>query len=377
LGAKNVTKNGTTALVAGDIVSGAVVEVTYDGTQFQLTSPSRIDSQPLVYDSADSTKVVLLEASTMPTATRRTLYAGLRSTTQSGTYSLLEADYGTVVYCSSSFVLTLPTTLGAGYQAWVKNTGTGVITLTPSTGSLFFPGAANAGAASVTLPYSGTAEGPYNVSGVLLQCDGTNWHVVATNEAHGEQLFTVSGTWTAPAGCTTIWLDGCAQGAGGGGCITGAGATAGGGGGGQSIVGSRYTVTPGTSYAVTLANSGGSGGIGNNAGANGSLAQFGGLITLSGGVGGSGSTGGTFVAGGAGGGAGASAGGGGSNITGPTSIGGTGGSSHWGAGGAGQIGTLNGLGGSGYGAGGAGAVTATGSSQTGGAGSAGFFRVKW
>ena len=36
IGAKAVTKNGTTALVAGDIPSGAVVEVVYDGTQFQL-----------------------------------------------------------------------------------------------------------------------------------------------------------------------------------------------------------------------------------------------------------------------------------------------------------------------------------------------------
>jgi hypothetical protein len=36
LGAKAVTKNGTTALVAGDIPSGQIVTVTYDGTQFQL-----------------------------------------------------------------------------------------------------------------------------------------------------------------------------------------------------------------------------------------------------------------------------------------------------------------------------------------------------
>jgi hypothetical protein len=38
IGAKAVTKNGTTALAIGDIVSGAIVEVTYDGTQFQISS---------------------------------------------------------------------------------------------------------------------------------------------------------------------------------------------------------------------------------------------------------------------------------------------------------------------------------------------------
>lgn len=36
LGAKAVTKNGTTALASGDIPSGGVVEVVYDGTRFQL-----------------------------------------------------------------------------------------------------------------------------------------------------------------------------------------------------------------------------------------------------------------------------------------------------------------------------------------------------
>lgn len=38
LGAKAVTKNGATALAAGDIASGALVIVTYDGTRFQLAA---------------------------------------------------------------------------------------------------------------------------------------------------------------------------------------------------------------------------------------------------------------------------------------------------------------------------------------------------
>jgi hypothetical protein len=40
IGAKNITKNGTTALAASDIPSGAVVMVTYDGTQFQISGVS-------------------------------------------------------------------------------------------------------------------------------------------------------------------------------------------------------------------------------------------------------------------------------------------------------------------------------------------------
>lgn len=42
LGAKSVTMRGTTALAAGDIVSGALVIVEYDGTQFQIINPATL-----------------------------------------------------------------------------------------------------------------------------------------------------------------------------------------------------------------------------------------------------------------------------------------------------------------------------------------------
>lgn len=40
LGAKSITKRGTTALAAGDIPANALVTIQYDGTRFQLLSPS-------------------------------------------------------------------------------------------------------------------------------------------------------------------------------------------------------------------------------------------------------------------------------------------------------------------------------------------------
>ena len=40
LGAKSITKQGTTALIAGDITSGRVQLIEYDGTRFQLLNPS-------------------------------------------------------------------------------------------------------------------------------------------------------------------------------------------------------------------------------------------------------------------------------------------------------------------------------------------------
>lgn len=38
VGTKSITKQGNVALEAGDIISGSVVQITYDGTQFQLVS---------------------------------------------------------------------------------------------------------------------------------------------------------------------------------------------------------------------------------------------------------------------------------------------------------------------------------------------------
>lgn len=38
IGAKSITKNGTTALAIGDIPSGSIVNVTYDGTEFQISN---------------------------------------------------------------------------------------------------------------------------------------------------------------------------------------------------------------------------------------------------------------------------------------------------------------------------------------------------
>lgn len=80
LGAKSVTKNGTTALAAGDIPSGAVVEVVYDGTRFQVIGVSQtspfIDSTALVKGSADATKLLRLEVDGVTTATTRVWTVG-------------------------------------------------------------------------------------------------------------------------------------------------------------------------------------------------------------------------------------------------------------------------------------------------------------
>ena len=57
LGARNVTRHGSVALVAGDILSGEVCVVVYDGTRFQLLNPAS-------YTNLNVTGVLSLAAGT-------------------------------------------------------------------------------------------------------------------------------------------------------------------------------------------------------------------------------------------------------------------------------------------------------------------------
>jgi hypothetical protein len=100
------------------------------------------------------------------------------------------------------------------------------------------------------------------------------------------QVFTSTGTFVTPSNCSSVEV--LVVGGGGGGGAgnaqsTGAGRAAGGGGGG-TVRKSYLTVTPGTSYTVTIG-AGGAGGTASGAGAVGGDTSFGALITALGGGG--------------------------------------------------------------------------------------------
>lgn len=178
-------------------------------------------------------------------------------------------------------------------------------------------------------------------------------------------LFTSSGSWTAPAGITSILVSAAAGGGGGSGSN---GTTNGGegGGGGQAVISDLLTVVPGTVYTITIGAAGAAGASTTNGG-NGGATSIGSLLTLSGGQGGAYIGTGSGFAGGSGG-----AAGGDNNLL----FAGAGGSSVFGPGG--QTRATAGSPGAGYGGGGSGGPVQSGPLATAGAaGSPGFVLISW
>lgn len=58
LGAKAVTKNGNVALVAGDIILGAIITITYDGSKFQMSVDSDAGALKSAQNLSDLENVV-------------------------------------------------------------------------------------------------------------------------------------------------------------------------------------------------------------------------------------------------------------------------------------------------------------------------------
>lgn len=226
--------------------------------------------------------------------------------------------------------------------------------------------------------------------------DGTTTALLASLKASvrsfgGLAVFTSSGSFTVPAGVTTIYVSGGAGGGGGGGTNTTSASSsggAGGGGAGQSAIRAPYTVTPGQVLSVTIGAAGSAGAVGGNGG-NGGNTVLGSLVTFQGGFGGaSGSAASTTNSNGGAGGVGFPGGdfGGDSGSTlGAGSYSGGGGASAFGAPGRrikGNAGNATGgTVGSGYCAGGSGAGgvngNTTGTGAAGGAGLPGVLMIEW
>lgn len=211
LGAKAITRDGTTALVSGDIITGEVVLVVYDGTQFQVlngnsftnlnvsgtlsvTGVATLTAQPIL-SSLTASSAVATDASkglvsvtntgtgsnvlatsaamTTPTITNQTVTNYVESVVAIGTVTTtntIALTSGTVqtatLTASTACTFTMPTaTAGKSFVLLLKqaaSTGNGTATFT----SVKF---GTAGAPTIT-----ATAGKMDI--LTFIADGTNWY---------------------------------------------------------------------------------------------------------------------------------------------------------------------------------------------------------
>jgi hypothetical protein len=322
IGAKNITKNGTTALAVSDIPSGAALQIVYDGTQFQLT--------------------------------------GIISTAATSVTTFSAGTTGFTPSTATSGAVTLAGTLA------IANGGTNNASLAVTAGGTLYTDGTklvNVGAGT---------------SGQFLKSNGASAPTWAAASASGAllniQYFTTAGTATyTPTSGTNFVVVEVIGGGGGGGGSTNSGTAASGGGAGGYARKKILTAFSGVTVTVGAGGTGGTGSIPTTAGTGGT-SSFGALVSATGGVGGicngsgvnggnggSGSSGDLNLTGG---------GGGGSVFLSPNNyVSGYGGNTIFGGGGKGLSTVLNGIAGaSNTGGGASGAFgTATGG-QAGGSG---------
>ena len=154
LGAKNVTRDGSTALVAGDLVAGEVVQVVYDGTRFQVLNRNSMTNLNL--------SGTLTVASTATAASFVDTAGKVRAVPQAGSakttsYTLATTDLGQFVQVGTGGSIVIPnSTFAAGDIVSVFNNTTGNVTITCSTTNAYIAGI-DSNKTSVTLVARGVA----------------------------------------------------------------------------------------------------------------------------------------------------------------------------------------------------------------------------
>ena len=197
-----------------------------------------------------------------------TLNPTLPVLTKSANYTALLTDLGSLIVGTSTWTLSLSAAsgLGNGWYIFLQNTGTGTITVDPN--------------ASETI--GGVTTAACNPGDIwLITCNGTNFNLLRLAGMNFE-VFSSSGTFTAPAGVERIYVE--CWGGGGGGSRGNQNSFRGSGGGGGYSAG-WLNVAPGDSITATVGAGGAAAATDNASGSAGGTTTFSAISATGGGAG--------------------------------------------------------------------------------------------
>ena len=118
LGAKSITKQGSTALVAGDIVSGQVYLIEYDGTRFQLINPTSSSPSGILPIANGGTGTTGTTVNLTVDGTNAVGFLNIPQNAQTGSYTMVLADSGKHIYHASgagAATYTIPAASSVAY----------------------------------------------------------------------------------------------------------------------------------------------------------------------------------------------------------------------------------------------------------------------
>ncbi len=276
-------------LVSGTTTFNAAVPLGYDGTATittnnQLATKAYADGLSFSGTSdATTTQKGIVEVATQAEVDARTV-AGATSANLSvnplNLRSVLTHDYAADAGSNDTYVITVtpaPTayTTGAVFRFKANTVNTGTATLNVN----------SLGAKTIKKNYTQDLADGDIAAGQIVSViyDGTNLQLlspISKLSFSRRQAFTVSGTFTVPAGVYRIHVRSVGAGGGGGGSTSSTGS----GGGGGGYADGFYDVTPAATYTVTIGAAGSGGANGN--GTAGGNTTFGALQTANGGAGG-------------------------------------------------------------------------------------------
>ena len=157
LGAKSITRLGSTALIAGDLIINSVAFIIYDGTQFQLLNPNTFTNITFTGNATFAAYTETITASGT---------VGASATLSIALGTVLTATLTSATACT----FTMPTaTAGKSFVLLLKQPASGTATTATFTGVKWNSG----GAPTIT-----ATVGKLDIFAFVA--DGTNWYGTAT-----------------------------------------------------------------------------------------------------------------------------------------------------------------------------------------------------